>query len=38
MDGEDIVEAEGVDVGGVAEGGDIVGAGNPDGGGAVGGQ
>jgi len=38
VDGEDIVEAEEGDVGGVAEGGDAVGAGNPDGGRAVGGQ
>ena len=38
VDGEDIVKAEGGDVGGVAEGGDVVGAGNPAGGGAVGGQ
>jgi len=38
VDGEDSVEAEERDVGGVAEGGDVVGAGNPAGGGAVGGQ
>jgi len=38
VNGENIVEAEGGDVGGVAEGGDVVGAGHPDGGGAVGGQ
>jgi len=38
VDGEDIVETEEGDVGGVAEGGDVVGAGNPAGGCAVGGQ
>jgi len=38
VDGEDIVEAEESDVGGVAEGGDVEGAGNPAGGGSVSGQ
>ena len=38
VDGEDIVEAEEGDVGGVEDGGDVVGARNPAGCGAVGGQ
>jgi len=38
LDGEDDVEADGGDVGGVEEGGDVVGAGSPVGGSAVRGQ